>query len=124
MEVVSRTRPGVQGFWGTQGLAVAVAVVLVLAQAAGRVECIRFVIDKKECWQHEVPYDGDQVRASYVVIKSESAWNLDHTAVGLDLVVRPSLLAPPPCLSLSTYVRCGFFLLEIHNVVFLECQKK
>jgi hypothetical protein len=45
------------------------------------------VIDKKECWHHEVPYNGDTMRVSYVVIKSESAWNFDHTAVGLDLIV-------------------------------------
>jgi hypothetical protein len=55
---------------------------------AGQAQGIRFVIDKKECWHHEVPYDGDTVRVSYVVIKSESAWSFDHTAVGLDLIVR------------------------------------
>lgn len=48
---------------------------------------IRFVIDKKECWQHEVPYDGDQVHVSYVVIKSESMWSFDDNPKGLDLVV-------------------------------------
>lgn len=54
-----------------------------------QVHGIRFVIDKKECWKHEVPFDGDQVRVSYVVIKSESMWSFDHTAVGLDLIVSP-----------------------------------
>lgn len=70
-------------------LAFVVGVWLVLAR---QTQGIRFVIDKKECWQHEVPYDGDQVRVSYVVIKSESAWSFDHTAVGLDLIVRLSQL--------------------------------
>lgn len=75
---------GSKGRW-QQGILV-LAVWLVL-QGAKAVEGIRFVIDKKECWQHEVPYDGDQVRVSYVVIKSESSWSFDHTAIGLDLIV-------------------------------------
>ena len=63
---------------------------------ARRAEAIRFVIDKKECWSHDVPYDGDTVHVSYVVIKSESAWNFDHTAVGLDLVVSAFSSFSPP----------------------------
>lgn len=79
-----------------QAVLVLLGVWLVTLLQARRVQGIRFVIDRKECWQHEVPYDGDQVRVSYVVIKSESAWSLDHTAVGLDLIVLP----PPAPLSL------------------------
>ncbi|KAG0577351.1 hypothetical protein M758_5G143600 [Ceratodon purpureus] len=70
------------GWW--RQVVLLLGVLLVVARQA---EGIRFVIDKKECWHHEVPYDGDQVRVSYVVIKSESAWSFDHTAVGLDLIV-------------------------------------
>lgn len=76
---------GSKGRW-QQGILV--LAVWLLLQGAKAAEGIRFVIDKKECWQHEVPYDGDQVRVSYVVIKSESSWSFDHTAIGLDLIVR------------------------------------
>ena len=84
-------------WWLQQLVLVACAVVWMEAR---RAEAIRFVIDKKECWSHDVPYDGDTVHVSYVVIKSESAWNFDHTAVGLDLVVSAfssfsPLLSPP-----------------------------
>lgn len=90
-------------WWLQQLVLVACAVVWMEAR---RAEAIRFVIDKKECWSHDVPYDGDMVHVSYVVIKSESAWNFDHTAVGLDLVVSafssfsPLLSCLLPCLLL------------------------
>jgi len=71
-----------RGCWPVLGLSLCMLMLLVQ-----QVHGIRFVIDKKECWKHEVPYDGDQVRVSYVVIKSESMWSFDHTAVGLDLIV-------------------------------------
>jgi len=51
------------------------------------VQGIRFVIDKKECWFHEIPLDGDEVLVSYVVIKSESMWSFDDNPKGVDLVV-------------------------------------
>lgn len=63
-------------------------VLLLGVLAPIRVQGIRFVIDKKECWHHEVPYDGDQVHVSYVVIKSESMWSFDDSPKGVDLVVR------------------------------------
>ncbi|KAG0624171.1 hypothetical protein M758_3G229200 [Ceratodon purpureus] len=49
---------------------------------------LRFVIDKTECWQHEVPFDGDEVHVSYVVIKSDYSWSFgSDTVAGLDLTV-------------------------------------
>jgi len=51
------------------------------------VQGIRFVIDHKECWYHEVPFDGDEVLVSYVVIKSESTWSFDDNPKGVDLMV-------------------------------------
>lgn len=79
MEGMGRRRCG----WWRQVLLI-VGMWLVLAR---RAQGIRFVIDKKECFQHEVPFDGDHVRVSYVVIKSESSWSFEHTPVGLDLIV-------------------------------------
>ncbi|XP_024377477.1 transmembrane emp24 domain-containing protein p24beta2 [Physcomitrium patens] len=76
---------GMRTRWGCWcQLALVVGVWLLLTQQALG---IRFVIDKKECFQHEVPNDGDQVLVSYVVIKSESAWTFDHASVGVDLIV-------------------------------------
>ncbi|KAF3796633.1 Transmembrane emp24 domain-containing protein p24beta2 [Nymphaea thermarum] len=46
---------------------------------------IRFVIDREECFSHMVPYEGDTVHVSFVVLKYESAWNSAND--GVDLVV-------------------------------------
>lgn len=66
------------------GWVLLVGMWLVLAwQAQG----IRFGINKEECLHHDVPYDGDQVSVSYVVISSDGNWGFDHTATGIDLIV-------------------------------------
>jgi hypothetical protein len=62
-------------------------VVAVILFCGKQVQGIRFVIDKKECWSHEVRFPGDTVYVSFVVIKSENSWNYDHYTVGLDLIV-------------------------------------
>lgn len=47
---------------------------------------IRFVIDKEECLSHNVPYEGDTVHVSFVVIKADSSWHYGDD--GVDLVVK------------------------------------
>ncbi|XP_039000644.1 transmembrane emp24 domain-containing protein p24beta2-like [Hibiscus syriacus] len=47
---------------------------------------IRFVIDREECFSHDVKYDGDTIHVSFVVIKSDSSWHNSHE--GVDLVVK------------------------------------
>lgn len=48
-------------------------------------EGIRFVIDREECFSHNVQYEGDTVHVSFVVIKAESPWHYGDD--GVDLVV-------------------------------------
>ena len=48
-------------------------------------EGIRFVIDREECFSHNVQYDGDTVHVSFVVIKTDSGWHYGED--GVDLVV-------------------------------------
>lgn len=47
---------------------------------------IRFVIDREECFSHSVPYEGDKVHVSFVVIKADSPWHSGND--GVDLVVK------------------------------------
>ncbi|XP_021740734.1 transmembrane emp24 domain-containing protein p24beta2-like isoform X1 [Chenopodium quinoa] len=46
---------------------------------------LRFVIDRAECFSHNVQFEWDTVHVSFVVIKSESPWRSDD---GVDLVVK------------------------------------
>jgi hypothetical protein len=48
-------------------------------------EGIRFVIDRDECFSHDVKYEGDTVHVSFVVIKADSPWHYGDE--GVDLVV-------------------------------------
>lgn len=43
------------------------------------------MIDREECFSHNVQYEGDTVHASFVVIKADSSWYNSHD--GVDLVV-------------------------------------
>jgi len=61
---------------------VAFALILSLDQVVG----IRFVIDREECFSHSVPYEGDTVRVSFVVVKGDSSWHFEDD--GVDLVVK------------------------------------
>ncbi|GLJ46333.1 hypothetical protein SUGI_0976480 [Cryptomeria japonica] len=47
---------------------------------------LRFVIDREECFSHTVPYDGDTVHMSFVVIKADTSWHYED--YGVDLVVK------------------------------------
>ncbi|XP_054820022.1 transmembrane emp24 domain-containing protein p24beta2-like [Prosopis cineraria] len=51
-----------------------------------RSEGIRFVIEKEECFSHDVKYEGDTVHVSFVVIKADSPWHYSNE--GVDLVVK------------------------------------
>jgi hypothetical protein len=53
---------------------------------------IRFVMDREECFSHNVDYEGDAVHVSFVVIKSETPWH--YSAEGVDLVVWSSFFFP------------------------------
>lgn len=46
---------------------------------------IRFVIDREECFSHQVEYEGDTLHASFVVIKTDTPWH--YSDEGVDLVV-------------------------------------
>ncbi|KAG0489869.1 hypothetical protein HPP92_006732 [Vanilla planifolia] len=50
--------------------------------------CSPYPFGWKECFSHEVPYVGDTVHVSFVVIKSETPWHYGNE--GVDLVVKDS----------------------------------
>ncbi|CAA6670098.1 unnamed protein product [Spirodela intermedia] len=58
---------------------------LVLALSLQSASGLRFVIDREECFSHQVPYEGDTVHVSFVVIKTEG-WGYGDD--GVDLVVQ------------------------------------
>lgn len=64
---------------------VMMAFVGVLLLNLRKSEGIRFVIDREECFSHQVQYEGDTVHVSFVVIKADSPWHYDDD--GVDLVV-------------------------------------
>ncbi|KAL9668999.1 hypothetical protein QQ045_006540 [Rhodiola kirilowii] len=47
---------------------------------------IRFVIDREECFSHNVEYEGDTVHVSFVVIKADAPWHYGDD--GVDLVIK------------------------------------
>jgi hypothetical protein len=71
-------------------LSVLCAVLLLLRPAEG----IRFVIDREECFSHNVEYEGDTVHVSFVVIKADTPWH--YSEEGVDLVVRDYLNPSEP----------------------------
>ncbi|KAI4307854.1 hypothetical protein L6164_030989 [Bauhinia variegata] len=50
---------------------------------------IRFVIEKEECFSHNVQYEGDTVHVSFVIMKVDSSWHFNEETV--DLVVKGPL---------------------------------
>ncbi|KAJ3681277.1 hypothetical protein LUZ60_015766 [Juncus effusus] len=60
----------------------ALALILHMGPALG----IRFVIDREECFSHNVEYEGDTVHSSFVVIKADTPWH--YSDDGVDLVVK------------------------------------
>ena len=61
-------------------------ILLAFLCSPNAVFAIRFVIDREECFSHNVKYDGDTIHVSFVVIKADSSWHYSHE--GVDLVVR------------------------------------
>lgn len=64
---------------------VTLGILLVVTHQVHPAVGIRFVIDRDECFSHSVPYEGDMIHVSFVVIKSDSSWH--YTEDGVDLVV-------------------------------------
>ncbi|XP_066390535.1 transmembrane emp24 domain-containing protein p24beta2-like isoform X2 [Miscanthus floridulus] len=61
-------------------------LVICLVPLLHNAAAIRFVIDREECFSHNVDYQGDTVHVSFVVIKAETPWH--YTQDGVDLVVK------------------------------------
>ena len=73
---------------------------------------LRYVIDKEECFSHKIPYEGDTVHVSFVVIKTEN-WGFSDD--GVDLVVCLFLSFHHPFFDKSIWVllddlRCERFI--------------
>ena len=49
------------------------------------------MIDRDECFSHNVLYEGDTVHLSFVVIKVDASWH--YTQDGVDLVVSSMFFA-------------------------------
>ncbi|CAO2839093.1 unnamed protein product [Amaranthus hypochondriacus] len=62
-----------------------IAIMLLTLSSLQLASSLRFVIDREECFSHNVPYEWDTVHVSFVVIKSDSPWRTDD---GVDLVVK------------------------------------
>lgn len=74
-------------------------------------EAIRFELDARECWVHEVPSDGDLMHVSFVVIKLHNPWGLHHRRaanVGVDVTVSTLIAQPFHRLS-SSIVTVAFY---------------
>ena len=67
-------------------------LVLCLVPFLHHAVAIRFVMDREECFSHNVDYEGDTVHVSFVVIKAETPWH--YSADGVDLVVWSSFSFP------------------------------
>lgn len=61
------------------------ATAMVIFSSLNAVLGIRFVIDREDCFSHNVQYEGDRVQASFVVIKIDTSWQ--YTNDGVDLSV-------------------------------------
>ncbi|RZC92610.1 hypothetical protein C5167_029536 [Papaver somniferum] len=62
-----------------------VGVLSISLQQSQYVVGIRFVVEKEECLSHSMPYEGDMVQVSYVVIKADVPWN-SGLEDGVDLI--------------------------------------
>ncbi|CAL5386761.1 unnamed protein product [Camellia sinensis] len=70
----------------TRSLEFAMVATLAILWSIRGVIGIRFVIDREECFSHNVEYDGDTIHLSFVVIKFEGSWH--YAPDGADLVVK------------------------------------
>uniref|UniRef100_M8CJ78 Uncharacterized protein n=1 Tax=Aegilops tauschii TaxID=37682 RepID=M8CJ78_AEGTA len=73
-----------EGLSWTRACVLVLCIMPFLHQAAA----IRFVIDREECFSHNVEYEGDTVHVSFVVIKADTPWH--YSEDGVDLVVKDS----------------------------------
>lgn len=62
-----------------------VAILLLFLSSLQLTLGLRFVIDREECFSHNVQNEWDTVHVSFVVIKSDSPWRTDD---GVDLRVK------------------------------------
>ncbi|RLM87494.1 transmembrane emp24 domain-containing protein p24beta2-like [Panicum miliaceum] len=69
-----------------RGLGSGVFLALCLVPLLRGAAAIRFVIDREECFSHNVDYEGDTVHVSFVVIKADTPWH--YTQDGVDLVIK------------------------------------
>lgn len=69
------------GIW-LQGFVMMVWMIGFLQESRG----LRFVIDREECFSHNVQYEGDTLHVSFVVIKADSPWHFSED--GVDLVIK------------------------------------
>ena len=53
---------------------------------------IRFMIDREECFSHNVQYEVDTEHLSFVVIKANGAWRCTQDDVDLVVIFHVSLL--------------------------------
>ncbi|XAR68246.1 hypothetical protein NMG60_11003315 [Bertholletia excelsa] len=66
--------------------AMMVAGLLWIMTMVQRTDGMRFVMDRDECFSHNVPYEGDNFHISFVVIKTDTAWHYGDE--GVDLVIK------------------------------------
>lgn len=88
-------------------------IVIVALLSVQAVRGIRFVIDREECFSHNVEYEGDTVHASFVVIMVEASWH--NTKEGVDLIVSPIFLLYSFLIQLNSSIQ--FFFLPLSYVV-------
>ncbi|XBH71149.1 hypothetical protein VPH35_098662 [Triticum aestivum] len=69
-----------------RGLRLGYFLVLCLVPFLRHAVAIRFVMDRGECFSHNVDYEGDTVHVSFVVIKADTPWH--YSEDGVDLVVK------------------------------------
>lgn len=62
---------------------------LILVSLVKRTHGIRFELDKKECWVHQVADDGELLHVSFVVIKVDNPWAFRHLGVDVVVSLRP-----------------------------------
>ncbi|XWS27713.1 hypothetical protein CRYUN_Cryun25bG0004500 [Craigia yunnanensis] len=62
---------------------------------------IRFVMDREECFSHNVKYDGETSHVSFVVIKADSTWHSSHEGVNLVGIVKECKLWVNTCLTIA-----------------------
>jgi hypothetical protein len=86
-------------------------VLLALLSTVQVVFGIRFVIDREDCFSHDIQYEGDTVHVSFVVIKVDGAWH--YAQDGIDLVVSSMFL----CSNLLVFLSPPFLFFLVNVVM-------